>query len=798
MSNKFNSFSTSILLTLFLVVANLNTSYCQNDTCQIIKSKLETIQNNHFQERLFVHIDKTFYLVGENLWMKFYVTDALLHKSSDLSKLVYVEILNSKQKPILRSKYKLDGGFGDGSIKIPQSLLSGSYTLRAYTQWMRNDGPDSFFEQTLTVVNTLNDEAKSPNFPIRQNIQFQFFPEGGNLIEGVESKIAFKATNSFEQGLNCHGFLLNDKNDTLIKFNSFKFGMGNFKFNPQANEKYKAIVFVGDSIINPIFPIVSRFGYNIVLTDTSKKELSIQVNKVGNLMDDKLYLLVHGAQFTGSAFMSKIQSGKSIFKIDKKELKEGVNKITIFNTFLKPVCERAYFNYPINRLKIQLNSNQEVFDKRTEIQLGVGTSNDSINSNLSVSVFLIDSVQNLSTVQDIESYMFLSNELKGWVESPSAYFDSSLFNESDKFNAIDNLMLTQGWSKFSLTNENTSNKSSRYLPELEGPLVHANITNKKSGLPAKQVLTYFSIPGKPFYFATSKSDNNGNLLFNLKTDLNATEAIIQTDPANDSNYSINVIDPFEPEVSKKHKTPFMLPVSLKSILLNRSISAQSENIFDKKNENEEVQLDTLPFFGKPSNSYYLDLYTRFTSMEELTREYVKEIKLKEKGKDFSMVLWNSRFQLFNEGPPLLLMDGVPIFNTNKLLEFDPLKISKIDILTETNYTGNLFSNGIVSYSTYNGDLAGYPIDPNALLMQYEGVQSSRTFYSPIYTNRLGLNQTTPDLRNVLYWNPNLILNNINKKINFYSSDLTGRFVIFIQGLSNNGLMGSCFKYIDIK
>jgi hypothetical protein len=801
MTHKLATYSFFPLIFLFIVLNSIGLS-AQNDTCQLINEKLETYQKNHFQERLFVHTDKTFYIVGENLWMKIYLTDALLHKPSNLSKIVYLEVLNNKNKSLLRSKIRMEGGFGHGSFKLPSNLLTGNYTLRAYTQWMRNEGTASFFEQSLTITNTLNDEAKSPNFTIKKNIDFQFFPEGGHLMEGIENKIAFKVVDAFEKGLNCEGFLLNEKNDTIVKFTSFKMGMGNFVFKPNAKEKYSAIVYVGDSMLKPALPKISTYGFSMFLLDTSKDDLSVQVSKVGNSEDENVYLLLHGAQFSGKSQQQKLKSGLVNFHISKKDLKEGVNRITIFNTALQPVCERSYFNFPKQKLSINISSDNEVYDKRSEVQIGVQTTNilhDPINANLSLSVFLIDTVQPLNEYQDIESYMLLSNELKGWVQAPASYFDSRVIANSDKYSAIDNLMLTQGWTQFDWPEVFAANKSIMYLPELEGPIVHAKIMNKKSGLPVKQVLTYFSVPGKPFYFSTAKSDSSGNLLFNLKTDLKATEAILQTNPIIDTVYNISLIDPFETSISTKHKAPFLLPTNVKSDLLNRSISSQSQTIFDKSTINEVPQMDTTAFFGNPSTTYYLDAYTRFTSMEELTKEYVKEIKLKEKGKDFSIVLWNSRFQLFNEGAPLLLMDGVPIFNINNLLAFDPLKISKIDIITETNLTGNLFSNGIVSYSTYNGDLAGYPIDANALLMQYEGTQSSRKFYSPSYSNRQLQNSKTPDLRNVLHWDPVLLANNLtDNKIHFYSSDLSGKYAIFVQGISSNGLMGSCIKYINVR
>jgi len=787
---------------LFLLSANVQ---AQVDSSLMLSEKMEIYQNEYYKERLFVHTDKTFYVSGENVWMKFYLTDALLHKPSNISKLVYVELINKNNQTVIRTKIELDGGFGDGYFNIPNVILSGNYTLRAYTQWMRNEGLNSFFEQTLTIVNTINDVAKSSNFPIISHFDFQFFPEGGNIVEGIDNKIAFKVVDEFEHGINCKGIILNERNDTITKFTSFKMGMGNFSFKPKKGEHYRALVKIGDSTLSNVLPETLTIGYSMHLLDTNTDSLYINIYKVGGNQMEQVYLLMHGAQFSGKSAFRTLINGQALFSLSKKDLKDGVNKITIFNSSLKPVCERSFFNFPKHRLSIILNPNKDIFEKRSEVQLKINTNSDFTEkqvANLSMSVFLMDSVQAPYTIQDIESYLLLTNEVNGYVESPSSYFDSTKMANNEKSIAIDNLMLTQGWSSYNWQAILGKAQPILHLPEIEGPLVRAKITTKNGDLPAKQVLTYFTVPGNPFYFTTAKSNQNGELLFNLRTDLGANEAILQAVKNGDTSYRISIIDPYEAKLIPKNIVPFSLRMGFKSDLLKRSIAAQAENIFDKSLAKEPSQKsiqDSLAFFGKPSNSYFLDAYTRFTSMEELTREYVQEVKVKNKGVDFSIVLWNNKFQMFNEGPPLILMDGVPIFDVNKLFAFDPLKIKKIDILAQTNLTGPLFSNGIISYSTYNGDLANFPIDEHALLVEYRGAQASKKFYSPQYPNKQSQNSSLPDLRNVLLWEPTIYINNANEKqINFFSSDLPGKYAVVVQGVSNNGFLGSCIKYITVK
>ena len=795
-------FSTLMYCLLFLLKSS--TVFSQNDSSVLLSNKIKQFQKEHFQERIFTHTDKKFYVAGETIWMKLYLVDALLHKPSSISKIVYVELINQFNQSVLRTKIQIEEGFGDGSFKLANSFKTGNYTLRAYTQWMRNEGPNSFFEQQVSIVNTLNEAAKSANFALTPKLDFQFFPEGGNLLEGVENKIAFKVLDEFQKGIDCKGVIVNSINETVAKFNTFKFGMGSFIFKPQKGERYKSYILQGENKISVDLPMIQTTGYSMQLLYSKEDSILIQIQASGTGKLEHLYLLVHGNQYATNPVKTQLVNGYASFTISKKQLKEGLNRITIFNDRLKPVCERSYFKFPEKQLALNLRTDKDVYGRKSEVQLNLSSNQNDWGdtmANVSMSVFLLDSIESNHVLPTIDSYLLLTKELNGFVESPSSYFDSTKMSNNERILALDNLMLTQGWTSYTWQEMLGPSKPNVYLPELEGPLVHANITEKKTLKPANNVLTYFSIPGKPFYFATAKSDSNGDLFFNLKSDLGAKEAIIQAQPNLAHSYHFSIVDPFDARFSS-NKKPFTLPLNWYTTLLSRSIATQVENIFENT-ANEDVpnvnKMDTLPFFGKPTNSYYLDEYTRFTSMEELTREYITEVKIKNKDNKWSFVLWNNRFQMYNEQPPTMLIDGVPIFDVNKLFAFDPLKIKHIDIVAQTNLKGSLFSNGIISYHTYKGDLANFPIDANALLIEYEGAQLNRKFYAPKYSNSNTLSKNYPDFRNVLAWHPSILLQNQNPHhIQFYTSDIPGKYAILIQGVSSNGILGSCIKYFVVQ
>ena len=164
-----------------------------------------------------MHSDKNFYLSGEICWFKLYYVDASFHKPLDMSKLAYVELLNDKNKPVLQAKIALQEGFGDGSFQLPIDLASGKYRLRSYTNWMKNFSANYFFEKEITIVNPRLFTGKD-SLETKNHIQDEFVSRGRKSRHTViQSKIAFSVTDQNNRGISCEGFIIDDRNDTLVK-----------------------------------------------------------------------------------------------------------------------------------------------------------------------------------------------------------------------------------------------------------------------------------------------------------------------------------------------------------------------------------------------------------------------------------------------------------------------------------------------------------------------------------------------------------------------------------------------------
>ncbi|MEY4929838.1 MAG: hypothetical protein RI909_562, partial [Bacteroidota bacterium] len=250
---------------------------------------------------------------------------------------------------------------------------------------------------------------------------------------------------------------------------------------------------------------------------------------------------------------------------------------------------------------------------------------------------------------------------------------------------------------------------------------------------------------------------------------------------------IEINSPFSSENSTKTIPYLKLSADVKGLLTQRSISMQAEDIYYRgRVKNAASQVDSAAFFGDASEHYNLDDYTRFPVMEEVMREYVKGVRLRKKDNQFIFKVLNAPKNLVFENEPLVLLDGVPVFNTDKIMTIDPLKIKHIDVVTKQYYYGKFIFDGIVSYQTYQHDLGGFQFDAGAVVIDYEGLQTKKEFFAPQYETAADRQSRLPDERNLLLWKPDLTIGNKSQVIEFYSSDQTGSYQAIIQGISQQG------------
>jgi hypothetical protein len=434
---------------------------------------------------------------------------------------------------------------------------------------------------------------------------------------------------------------------------------------------------------------------------------------------------------------------------------------------------------------------QTQYKTRSQVDIAVSTNNTAgkpTAANASVSVFKLDSLNNMDDA-DIASYMWLGSELKGNIESPRYYFDI-VTSETDK--ALDNLLLIQGWSKFKWNDVLDSKQKFAYLPEYDGHIITGQLNNAAEK-PAPGVKAYLGVTGKRLQLYGAVADSTGKLLFNTRQLVGPGEIVVQTNTEKDSSkYNITIKSPFSEQYVTSKVPSFGLDKRWQKALENTSLNMQVQNIYvpDKLKQYVDPMVDSSAYFGSNGKRYLLDEYTRFITMEEVLREYILEVlvSVRKNRVHFNLL---SPIDLYKDEDPMAILDGVPIFNLDKLFTIDPLKIRKLDMVDREFYWGPIRTNGVINLTSYKGDMAGFEIDPRAVVLDYEGMQLQREFYSPVYETEQQQKSRVPDFRNVLYWAPDVNTDAEGKaKVSFYTADKPGKYAVVFQGLTADGQAGS--------
>lgn len=753
-------------------------SFAQNSIQERITNKLQEAA----AEKVFVHVSQTFLVTGETLWFKIYVTAGAAHLLSPVSKVAYATLSDVSQKQVLQAKIAIDSGSGGGSWVIPASLGSGQYLLNAYTNLTKN-ATDPLFQQWITIINPSKPPTPaSKSQPINPTIQF--FPEGGELVNGITSTMGFKVTGNDGKPLQASGAIISKSNDTLSRFKTQHAGIGRCVFTPNALESYKVVLFINgkSSIVNTI-PAIKQNGYTVHLIETSAEGFNLELQTNLDNTGESMTVLLHGQQTVFKAIPVVLKRSKASVFIPSSTLPEGVITATVFNNSYEAVAERLLFIKPVSNASLQTTVTNTTVSKRETVPVNLIAKKDNgmaAKADLSVAIFKIDSLQSVPE-SNISQYLSLTSSLKGTIDDPGFYFTET----PEAKEGIENLLLTHGWRKVSNSNNNSST-----IPEYSGHIITGIVTNKVTGLPAKRIRTFLTVPGERFHFSNCLSDDNGRIQFDVKKIYGTESIIVQSNPLTDSIYRFTIDNPFVE--NKDLLTPPSITVALpkRNLLEERIAAAQIQTAYSN-NRFQTFYLpqynDTTSFYGKPDKVYMLDDYTRFTTMEEVIREYVAEIQLRKSGNQFRFKVLNMPFKQYFEENPLVLLDGLPVFDMNKIIAMDPLKIRKLDVLNRRYYQGNFAFDGIASFLTYNGDLAGYSLDPTALVVEYAGLQLQRQFYQPDFTSAGSQDQRLPDYRQLLYWSGDIKTGRDgNASLNFITSDIPGNYVIITQGITADG------------
>ena len=215
------------------------------------------------QEKVYLHFDNTGYFMGETIWFKGYVIRSDNGKPTDMSAVLYVELVNPSGDVVETRKLPIQEGVAHGEIKLDSLYSTGFYEVRAYTRYMTNWGNGGIFSRVFPVFNAPKKEGdyskmvmddfgyrkRLPNTRASEvadskesGLKVKLYPEGGKLVRGVPNRVAFYVTDKSGVGIDAQGSLLNDQKAELSAVTTVRDGKGVFDVMLDGKPKYLRLI----------------------------------------------------------------------------------------------------------------------------------------------------------------------------------------------------------------------------------------------------------------------------------------------------------------------------------------------------------------------------------------------------------------------------------------------------------------------------------------------------------------------------------------------------------------------------
>ena len=483
---RFFSHTVMCMLMLFSAAVSYADEGSATDSLRRFVSNVEAFNRLYPQEKVYLHFDNTSYYVGETIWFKAYVVRADDLRLSTESQRLHVQLLTQEGTIVDSRLLKIENGQCHGEFVLNEDYSSGYYEVRAYTQQMLNyamvqlpyekEVSAFYFNMDYTqkayqeseacfsrVFPVYCQPAKAGNYgqktirtrpqvtgknemrnppPAAPNVRF--YPEGGSLVNGLLSKVAFEVLGEEDEPLSVEGYVVKGNSTRGNSFKSNMHGRGSFYLVPEIGGEisitYKRKTFKYD--LPDVLPEGCVMTVDAIHSDT----LSVTVQHTALMTGAELGLSIvcRGKPYVFQNV--RLGEGDNKILIPKSLLPSGVNQVTLFDAEGTIYAERMFFvnhnDYAVKPLKIIQTEKQPQPYSKDSFDLSLS---EPVRTFLSVSVSDQASRELNYGEQSIVTDLLLSSDLKGFIENPQYYFVN---DDSRHLEDLDLLMLVQGWTRY--------------------------------------------------------------------------------------------------------------------------------------------------------------------------------------------------------------------------------------------------------------------------------------------------------------------------------------------------------------
>ncbi len=803
---------------IFILIITSNCLFAQD-----VDSVINIYGDQFQQEKIHIHFDKFVYNKGETIWFKAYLMAGF--EASNLSKNFYADWYDAKGNLIAHTLFPVSGSSAKGQFVLPENYTFSSLHLRAYTKWMLNFDSSFLFEKDFMI----NQPPEKNTNSISPITEVHLFPESGDLVNGVNSKIAFLASNQNGDPVTIRGAIKTSSNEFIDSFFTEHDGMGSFVIDKiNADETY--FIFWTDQYGNPGYkalPDIKKSGAVIQVQALNKKILiGIQRSDIKTDNLKTLYLLAHMNQQVLSKSKINLENGSfALTEINTAEYPTGVLQLTLFNASWQPVAERIVFvNNHQYQFSPEINTIIKGENKRDKNIIEINVT-DSVISNMSVSV---TDAGLLREKNSIISQLLLCSDIKGKITNPSYYFENT---EDSTKHFLDLLMLTHGWRRFKWDDmvdvkfpvinyprdsdyiEIGGTAKGRAFRNLEEKdfvtliLVARDssrqiipVSIEQNGIFSKSGFVFFDTIN--VYYSFKQKNLADKTSIDFRTNLFSTpnsyikaidrESLLQFDSAQYVREQFFIEE--EKRLEKIRSTTTLKDVTV----ISRMKPKTKLDIVDEKYTTGAFAFESkfrADIVNDPVANTYYDIFRYLQS-----RVPGVEITVPQ--------------QISASSPPynITIRGDVPALYLNEsyLNPFpdasDPINVLARIPMSEIAYI-KVFNSpfilapgggpgGAIVVYTKKGDEkkeSFSTIDEKKLLIGYT---KYREFFSPNYSD--SVKSFAPDARTTLYWNPYVLTNTKNHKVQleFYNNDISKRLRVVLEGINAEGKLAHIEKVIE--
>ena len=703
--NRKRIFATGCLCALFGATLSAQSVPAEQVFAGYLK-QAQKFADDFPREKAYLHFDNTSYYVGDTIWFKAYVTLDAQPTPSSISRPLYVELVDQAGHIADKQIVKLEKGEGAGQFVLPHSMFSGYYEVRAYTRWMLGFSEQQYFSRTLPVykrVKENNEEQRSiTNYKLSESMEqrpesvtkrlaVRFFPEGGQLVQGVPSRVAFKAESEKEGSVEVTGALYDAEGKQLTPIATVHDGMGRFSYTPTDKPAEARVTFEGREYKFKL-PEALPTGY-VMAVDNNAGSIAVSLASAASTPRDTVAVFVsHQGRPYACQLMSCEPGGTQQFTMLTRNLPAGVLQLSVINRQGHTLCERFSYVYPKARLQIEAAGLSGIYAPfepiRCELQVKDATGAPVAGSTLSVSIRDALRSDYLEYDNNMFTDLLFTSDLKGYIHQPGYYFVDLT---QQKLDELDMVMMIHGWRKYDMEQLIGSKPfTPEQMPE-QNLILNGKVRSVILKKPMKDINLTVMVKPREGGLITggTVTDEQGKFSIPLDDFTGTEEALIQTRKANKSrnkDATIMLDRNFSPELRPLDFSE-MNPEWKDLTQLENATSEFDSLLLDSLIRSGNYMLDEVVVSGK-KRKRFTDTQTSEQSIDAYYDVRRTVDQLRDEGKfvqtipDFlemmnSQFYWDRRDDsyTYRQKPLVFIMDGKVLSGTEKrmmLTEIDGL------------------------------------------------------------------------------------------------------------------------------